>query len=216
MTKDFDPWTSNVDEAVEAQQEFERTMTYGQRKLPIEKQPFFVFEGAQHIKELRAVIEASGRDSGFAILEAIMECARFGFKMPEWLAKEYMRRYARVMAYRTNSWDEVFGKPYPGKHLKDLRVRRESSFAVWREISVILSKEPETSINRKLFQKVADKLKIGARIVEELYKELKKESMFPEKGTMLEIGQEDVTDAVATMLKDRLVLRDPDSDDTVK
>ena len=129
--------------------------------------PLFQWAALQDIEASRAVIE---RGDGFALLGAVRKCANHDLAMPEWLAKQFIRRYDRVLNCRAEIWDEVFGKPYPkGTDINAMRKRRELGFAVWLEVQSILNQEPETTIDAGLFERVGERFKIGKSFADKLY-----------------------------------------------
>lgn len=157
----FDPWTASIDEAVDAQEKWPREEPRG---------PVFQWQAAQNIQQEREQIEAG---DGFSILAAIASCVTYGLVAPEWLARAYLRSYRKVLSCESASWDEVFGKPYPGKKLADLRRRRQLRLAVFNSVSEIRKSEG-TSIDVGLFEQVAQKFNIGKTLCSELYYEAKK------------------------------------------
>jgi len=134
--------------------------------------PVFQWATAQEVDALRAVIEGG---DGFALLGAVRKCANHGIPMPEWLAKQFIRRYDRVLACRLGSWDDAFGRPYPkGKHLNALRKQREKRFAVYNAVRAAKASDPKIAIDAILFEKVGDSLGIGKTLAETLYYQAKR------------------------------------------
>jgi hypothetical protein len=108
---------------------------------------------------------------GFAMLAAIYKCANRDLVMPEWLAREFIRRYYLVLSCRADSWDDAFGRPYPkNARLHALRKQRELKPAVWLEVQAILHREPETAIDAQLFERVGAKLHLGKTLTEKYYR----------------------------------------------
>jgi hypothetical protein len=112
--------------------------------------------------------------SGFALLAAIRVCARANMVMPDWVADGYVERYDKILNCHAASWDEVFGKPYPGKHVSELRKRRVLRPAVWLRIREIRKWEPETAIDERLFERVGGEFSIGKTRCGELYYEFER------------------------------------------
>ena len=70
-----------------------------------------------------------------ALLAAIRQCANHDLPLPDWASRAYIAAYDQVLTCHSNSWDEVFGKPYPkGKQLGSLREEREKKFAIYFRI----------------------------------------------------------------------------------
>jgi hypothetical protein len=129
-----------------------------------------VFQEAarRQLASLKKQFEAG---SGFALLAAIRVCARANMVMPDWVADGYVERYDKVLNCHAASWDEVFGKPYPGKHIAGLRERRELRFAVYCRVREILKREPETRIDEELFERVGLEFSISRAHCNNLYYE---------------------------------------------
>jgi hypothetical protein len=129
-----------------------------------------VFQEAalQELADLKAQFEAG---SGFALLAAIRVCANRDLVMPSWVAEAYIARYDRILNCHAASWDEVFGKPYKGKHLSTLRQRRRLRFAVYNRIRQILKEIPDTPIDDSLFEVVGAEFGIRKTLCNELYYE---------------------------------------------
>jgi hypothetical protein len=120
------------------------------------------------LADLKKQFEAG---SEFALLAAIRVCARANMVMPDWVADAYVVRYDKILNCHAASWDEVFGKPYPGKHISGLRERRALRFAVYGRIREILNRAPETNIDEALFENVGLEFSIGKTLCNELYYE---------------------------------------------
>lgn len=111
----FDPWSATVDDAVAADSSFEIDGPEG---------PLFQWQAVQNISAMR---ERAEQGDGFAVLDAVSQCIRHGLKVPDWLARMFLRRYDAVLNCRAGSWDDAaaFGRPYPQRtEIALLRLRR--------------------------------------------------------------------------------------------
>jgi hypothetical protein len=126
----------------------------------------------QAILDLEALEKQFNAGDDFALLLAIRKCANFDLVMPDWVARNFIRRFDLVLNCRTKSWDEAFGRPYSkGKHLKAMRDDREQRFIVWNHIRGILATDPDTVIDEALFERVGADLGIGKTRCGRLYYE---------------------------------------------
>ncbi|MBP8019396.1 MAG: hypothetical protein KAY82_05115 [Hylemonella sp.] len=137
--------------------------------------PFYQYIAVRDCNALKSKIEAG---SGFAVLSAVRLCGTHGLVMPEWLAYAFNSRYYAVATYRALSWDDPksFGRPYKkGTNIKArqkaLHLRHKVSIA----IHDILASEPETPIDKALFERVGEPLAIGATLAEEYYYYVKRQ-----------------------------------------
>ncbi|MCB1959256.1 MAG: hypothetical protein KDE68_01815 [Rhodocyclaceae bacterium] len=166
MACDFDPWHASAEEAIEAQRQHGNYCDPGG--------PLYQFVAAKQIEAMKAKVDAG---DGFAVLTCIRICVTRGLVAPVWLAYAFNRRYDAVLNCRAGSWDSplAFGKPYrKGAHIAALRKARTNRFAVWNAINDIRQREPETAIDKGLFERVGRPLGLGATLAEELYYQAKR------------------------------------------
>ncbi|MBN9461162.1 MAG: hypothetical protein J0H00_08035 [Burkholderiales bacterium] len=112
---------------------------------------------ARGITRRRSEIEKSG----FEVMQAVADCARYELVIPPWLADEFKRRFNAVRNHVASSWDDEqsFGRPYPkGTHLRTLRKER-----LWPEIHLIarrlLDENSARPIDESFFDSVAERLR---------------------------------------------------------
>jgi DNA-binding transcriptional LysR family regulator len=140
--------------------------------------PLFQWVALQRIDAQRPAIEAG---DGFALLGAIRICANHDVTMPEWLARQFIRRYDLALNCRSGSWDDAFGLPYPkGTHLHALRKHREKRFAVYNAVRAAKSLDPDIAIGARLFVQVGEPLGIGKTLAEKLYYQAER-MLYPKK-----------------------------------
>jgi hypothetical protein len=107
-----------------------------------------------------------------ALLDVLYYYIFRGLRIPIWVTVKFHEAYAEVHDGRASSWDDVFGKPWPGKHLDDLRRRKELAMPIWKRVEELRDKQ---SVDDGLFEKVAAEFDgMGKRQVKELYYAVKK------------------------------------------
>lgn len=120
----------------------------------------------RHCMQLKVEIDAG---SGFAVLAAVRTCGTHGLTMPDWLVYAFNSRYDAVLNFRAISWDDAlsFGKPYPkGTNTKARRKARLLRIAVHNAVTDIRKKEPDTAIDRILFDRVGELFHISGSLAE--------------------------------------------------
>ena len=160
MTAAFNPWTATFDEARAAQPEgFD----------PKPDLPLYQWNAAREVEALRPSIE---RGDGFAVLDAVSRCALHGLVIPDWLAREYLRRYRAVQHCRVRSWDEAFGRPYPpGTNIAARRRAQKNRIAASLAFHDILISDPARTVDKGLFEEIGKRIGEGATRAEDLYRE---------------------------------------------
>lgn len=131
--------------------------------------PIYKYFAVRRCTALRDEIEGG---SGFAVLAAVRICGTAGLVMPLWLVIEFNKRYTAVLDCRALSWDDPdsFGRPYAkGAHITAMRKERTLRFAVLNEVHSITQREPNTPIDKGLFERVGRPLGLGATLTEEYY-----------------------------------------------
>ena len=99
------------------------------------------------------------------ILESIAICARWGFPLPEWLAREFLKAYDDVTDKKLKSWDDAFGQPHPkGKHKGDLKKEYKDGFEVFKRVKEIVKTEG-WPIDEHLFKRVGEELGVGGKTI---------------------------------------------------
>ncbi len=131
--------------------------------------PLFQYSATRWCNALRAKIDGG---SGFAVLAAVRICATHGLVMPLWLVYAFNRRYDAVLSCRAASWDDPqsFGRPYPkGANIHARRKARLGRFAVFNAVHELLAMEPETPIDKDMFERIGGPLGLGITLTEEYY-----------------------------------------------
>lgn len=129
------------------------------------------------------------RGQKMALMGAIRICANHDLPLPDWAARAYISAYDKVLTCRSNDWNEVFGRPYPGKHLGKLRQRRELKFAIYLRVNDLRQDGWSIEDGRRvpryvralddiLFEEVGEEFSIKKTLCKELYYEAK--NLLPE------------------------------------
>jgi hypothetical protein len=96
-----------------------------------------------------------------AILETVFYCDAREIPLPKWVDETLRKAEDLFRTGQLQSWDEIFGKPFPGKRRAGLLTRSrnmEIFFEVYR-----LKKQHKMAEDRGLFEAVAENLKIGKK-----------------------------------------------------
>jgi hypothetical protein len=116
------------------------------------------------LKELdESAIEGGRRrfDKGekHALFETIFYCNAREIPLPKWVDDPLRNAEALFQTGQLKSWDEIFGKPFPGKRRAGLltRARRAEIFLE----AYRLKKQNNLGEGRELFELVAKNLRIG-------------------------------------------------------
>jgi hypothetical protein len=119
-----------------------------------------------HLAGLAAAFE-NGEKA--ALLEMMFHCATSNQPLPEWARNAFMQGYCVVREGYAPSWDDLFGKPHPGKkHLRTIQLDGQK----WSVHSRVLDiRERENApIDGALFERVGRELGIGGKtLVSKLY-----------------------------------------------
>jgi hypothetical protein len=102
-----------------------------------------------------------------ALFEMLYWCSAMGLPVPDWAAMAINKAYWQFDRGALKSWEEVFGKPFPGKSRKKA-VTDSHAMAVQIEVRRLIGQGH--ALDEALFEKAAKKLRIGKRsTVSKLY-----------------------------------------------
>ena len=133
--------------------------------------PIFQRAALNVLDAMQQAYESGGH---LRLLSAVNLCAMHDLPTPEWVRRGFVDCYRRVVEYEAKSWDDVFGRPHPkGLHLESARRRESRRIPVYTRINEILYLEPDTPIDRGLFERVGEEYGISKTVAEELYYEVK-------------------------------------------
>jgi hypothetical protein len=139
------------------------------------------------LKEMdEAAIEGGKRRHGegdkHALFQTIFYCNVREIPLPKWVDEKLREAEDLYQTGQLQSWDEIFGKPFPGKRRAGL-LTRSRRFEIFLEAHRLKSQH-EMAEDRGLFEQVAENLQIGKETdagwtgwatVRDIYFELKKE-----------------------------------------
>ena len=164
--KNFYTWT--IDDALVAQDEWEKTDHHPQAKGPL-----FKYLAVHELKEIADKYEDTSDNN--LILAAVYQCAMNDLPMPRWCVFQYLKSYRDVYFKAVRSWDDSFGRPWPkGAHANDIRKWKADALKVKKRIEEIVKKE-DAPIDPYLFERVAKELETGGKTkTSELYYYAKK------------------------------------------
>jgi hypothetical protein len=69
-----------------------------------------------------------------ALIRAIGACVLESKSLPDWIQWELTQAYFRFEMGKLDSWDDVFGKPFPGKS-RQRTLKETRAFEVWRRVN---------------------------------------------------------------------------------
>ncbi len=165
----FDPWHANTSEMEAAQTAW---LASGKNGSP--EDPASQFWAVANIAARRVKITLPGATDEKAreILWCVRVCLSHRIIAPEWLADAFSTRFDAVFNAEVGSWGDplAFGTPYPkGTHIAALRKGLKNGPKVVKAVEALLESNPETAIDKGLFQQIGKPLGLGATLAEELY-----------------------------------------------
>jgi hypothetical protein len=143
----------------------------------------FQYFATRMVLRLRPKIEMG---SGFAVLQAVAECARTGLAMPDWLAVEFLKRYRAVRHYEERSWDapKSFGRPYPkGTNIAAKRKAWLLGSKLYLQVCELYGNS--NIVLSEAIRSVASALHIGETLAEEYFIEQRRINPSPMAGAKL-------------------------------
>jgi ribulose 1,5-bisphosphate carboxylase large subunit-like protein len=154
----FDPWTATFQDAEALQ-----------KKGTGSRGPLFQQVAAQTVLAMRARIEAN---DGLAVLEAVATCALHDLVMPDWLAREYLRRWRLVTHASMASWDDAFGAPWPKgikrSHLARKRQRDLAKHIVFNAVTQFVMMHPDSPLDPE-WDRIACEAGVSKSLAQDLY-----------------------------------------------
>jgi hypothetical protein len=115
------------------------------------------------LERLQRVYESGDNRALVGVLDI---CADGQLPLPEWAAKAIHVAYRQFETGKLESWDDVFGRPYPGKSRKGT-VTKSRSGEVWREVRRL--KQQGQPTDEYLFERAGKKLDLRRATVSALY-----------------------------------------------
>lgn len=124
----------------------------------------------------QALHDLDGLESSFdsgdraALFAAIRLCASRELPLPPWAAAAFIAGYDEVLNCRADSWDDVFGRPWPrGFHLNEARHRRQKKFQIFLRIRDIRESDPTRSLDEQFFEEIGKEFAVGKTLCKKLY-----------------------------------------------
>jgi hypothetical protein len=111
-----------------------------------------------------------------ALLETIVYCNVRQIPLPSWVDEKFLQAKALLETGKLESWDEIFGKPYPKGMTRTGAHTRSLATEIWIEVRQLHQQDPKKyplaeglfeTVGRKLGKKVGRKL--GKSTVSKLY-----------------------------------------------
>lgn len=165
----FDPWTANTSEMEDAQTAW---LASGKKNSPFD--PASQFWAVANIAARKSMVVYVGEPNEMSreTLWCVRVCLSHGIIAPDWLADAFAKRFDAVFNADVGSWSDplAFGTPYPkGMHLAALRKALKNGPKVVAAVNTILKSDPQTTIDKGLFERVGSPFGLGATLAEELY-----------------------------------------------
>jgi hypothetical protein len=172
----FYSWS--IDDALKAHEEWAKTNHH-----EAARGPFYRWVDALDLLELAEAFKKSGDNR--ILLQAISICALNDFVIPKWCSLPYLKAFRDVWHYRVKSWDDSFGQPLPkGSQISARSQKRAKRFGVYNRINDIKKKDPDTPIDRGLFEIVGREFCICGSLADEYYYSVKRQlSALPKSTT---------------------------------
>jgi hypothetical protein len=101
-----------------------------------------------------------------ALLDVLYYYITRGVQPPTWVKLKFYDAYAEVYDRHASSWDDVFGKPWPQRHLDDLQSLKCFAAPIVQCVEELKKTQP---VDQALFEEVARRIGIGSRKVREVY-----------------------------------------------
>jgi hypothetical protein len=118
---------------------------------------------AEVLEILKEIFDGGGK---WALLNAIYYCCLLKRPVPEWLQSAFIDAYESATGHEIKSWNDAFGRPHPkGTQLEKEKLRRLVIARVW----TLKTENPETAIDRGMFEQIGEELGIPGSTIDGLY-----------------------------------------------
>jgi hypothetical protein len=104
-------------------------------------------------------------DDKYGLMNILLVCAEFHLTIPPWAAQALETADALYWSGRLKSWEDIFGKPFPGKRRAGLETRIRQRHVYY----AALKRKQEGCPSADLFATVAKDLRMGEYTVRNLY-----------------------------------------------
>lgn len=129
--------------------------------------PLLRYANAMRLKELYEIYKTGNIH---AIIEAVAVCSLFSLPIPFWCAKAFREGYTKVGYYEAQSWEDVFGRAHPkGTHLSAKKDEIKKMAAIYKRVSEIKAKNPETPIDESFFEVIGKEYGVCRSLANKYY-----------------------------------------------
>jgi hypothetical protein len=143
-----------------------------------------VWAGRESALELRKSLQEPAHDTGFqarmkhyesrfrggqkyALFAALTACIMWCRPLPSWASRELWEAYRRFCEGKLESWNEVFGKPFPGKR-RTGKSTQQKGLRVWARVRQLHESEGR-HLDESLFEDVGKEFAVSASTASKLY-----------------------------------------------
>ena len=128
------------------------------------------------LKRLYEAKEEHLKGDNMALLWAIYLCAMNDFVMPDWVSKEYLRRFRKFLHFEEKDLGSAFGIAHPkGTQINALRKKRKNQIFIYRRVKELHQGDPKKyPIDEKLFATVGKEFYISGSTVRDYYYDFEK------------------------------------------
>lgn len=133
----------------------------------IQRDPIMLWEIVQNIKHCKKLHDEGDKR---AHLHALHLSLFHNLPTPLWITKAFTKSYNDINHFNAKGWDDVFGQPYPkSTNINSRRKMRSLCLKVYDRVKEIISKNPKTAIDVKLFEEVGKEFAIGRTLATKYY-----------------------------------------------
>jgi hypothetical protein len=109
----------------------------------------------------------------YAVFAALTFCVMWCRPLPSWLSKELWLAYRLYSAGKLRSWDDVFGKSFPGKRRKGISTQQKA-LSVW---AMVRQLHEVAGVNLdEAFEQVGETCRFSAATAKNLYYKVQRRS----------------------------------------
>jgi hypothetical protein len=106
----------------------------------------------------------------YAVFAALIFCVMWCRPSPSWAAKEFWLAYALYGNGQLGSWDDVFGKPFPGKRRKGIATRAKD-LPIWTRVRQLYETE-DYNLDDRLWEQLAKEFDMGTTNIKSAFRRI--------------------------------------------
>jgi hypothetical protein len=125
--------------------------------------------GPEAVSEHVRSLHLSGQPQ--ALTDMIYWCLKLGWAIPKWAADAFIVAAEKVRRAEVDSWDDAFGRPYPGEHVGKVR-RYLKSTKIYLRVNELHG--PNSPIDNGMFERVGKEFSLAKTQCADLYYAFKK------------------------------------------